>query len=143
MSDSTYTSAQTIYATRTARLTTANTMTETAIKQHESRSILTGCDMTSGTLAAGKLTESAEEFLNVITRLQLGAPALLFLAGHRPLAFAAGQFLHALTPLADLLDINECSELASLLSHPDGVDMLVQALESPAVVRNEAPVHDS
>ena len=65
----------------------------------------------------------------------LAAPALLYLAGHRPLAFAAGQLLALAAPLAAVLGLHQTMAWAHLLSTPDGVDSLQAALESPHAAR--------
>jgi hypothetical protein len=54
-------------------------------------------------------------------------PFLLFVVSHKPLAFLAGQMLYLIEPLADILDIEACAELAALLSEPEAVR---QALET-------------
>lgn len=59
----------------------------------------------------------------------LAAPALLFVAGHRPLAFAAGQLLAAAAPVAALLGLPQALDWARLLSDPAAVDCLQAALE--------------
>ena len=61
-------------------------------------------------------------------RRGLAAPALLYLAGHRPLAFAAGQLLALAAPLAAVLGLRQTMDWAHLLSTPEGVDRLQAAL---------------
>ena len=56
--------------------------------------------------------------------------ALLFLAGHRPLAFAASQLLYALQPIAELFDAPAFADVANMLSRPDGATRLETALTS-------------
>lgn len=58
----------------------------------------------------------------------LASPALLFVAGHRPLAFAAGQLLALAAPLAAVLGAPHVMEWAYTLSTPEGVDSLQTAL---------------
>ncbi len=53
--------------------------------------------------------------------------ALLFLVSHRPLAFACSQLLHVAHPLAAVLGIDACAELAADLGKPDGVRRLEAA----------------
>ena len=65
-----------------------------------------------------------------LDRRGLAAPALLYLAGHRPLAFAAGQLLALAAPLAAALGIDHTMEWAHLLSTSEGVDRLQAALET-------------
>ena len=61
-------------------------------------------------------------------RWQLTDAALLFLTGHRPLAFAIGQGLHLLAPVAALAGIDTLDELGSLLSRSDGTAILHDVL---------------
>jgi hypothetical protein len=63
-----------------------------------------------------------------IRRRQLATPFLLFLAGHRPLAFFAGQALHVTAPLGLLLGWGEIAGWADLLSAPDAAEQLEAAL---------------
>ena len=63
-----------------------------------------------------------------LDRRGLAAPALLYLAGHRPLAFAAGQLLALAAPLAAVLGLPHTMEWARLLSTPEGVHSLQAAL---------------
>ena len=58
----------------------------------------------------------------------LAAPALLFVAGHRPLAFAAGQLLALAAPLAAVLGQAHLMDWAHLLATTEGVDGLQAAL---------------
>lgn len=57
-------------------------------------------------------------------------PLLLFLVGHRPLAFVTGQFLYVVAPVAGLLGNFEISSWAALLSHPRGPWALEYLLQS-------------
>ena len=59
---------------------------------------------------------------------QLALPLLLFLVGHRPLAFITGQFLHLCVPGSALLGWPQIEQWASLLSHPNGPQVLEQEL---------------
>ena len=63
-----------------------------------------------------------------LDRRGLTAPALLYLAGHRPLAFAAGQLLALAAPLAAVLGLPHTMDWARLLSTPEGVHHLQAAL---------------
>lgn len=65
-----------------------------------------------------------------LQRRGLAAPALLYLVGHRPLAFAAGQLLALAAPLAAVLGLRRTMTWAHLLSTPEGVDSLQAALET-------------
>ena len=58
--------------------------------------------------------------IHALAQRQLALPGLLFLAGHRPLAFVMGQAMYVLAPLAMTLGIADWLAWAALLSHPDG-----------------------
>jgi hypothetical protein len=58
----------------------------------------------------------------------LALPLLCFIAGHRPLAFLAGQLLYVVEPLAGLLGQQGWRSWAALLSEPGGPDLLMQVL---------------
>ena len=47
-------------------------------------------------------------------------PVWLFVIGHRPLAFLAGQTLLSLAPLADLLGYEHLANTAHRMNEPDG-----------------------
>ncbi len=66
------------------------------------------------------LTPHIRTTLQQWARHQLALPALLLLAGNRPLAFMAGQTLAAGAPLAGLFDLTGWDEWAALLSSHDG-----------------------
>jgi hypothetical protein len=57
-------------------------------------------------------------FTEAMQRRQLTTPLYLFIAGHRPLAFYAGQLLHLLAPLALLGGWEGVNRWAELLSAP-------------------------
>lgn len=85
---------------------------------------------------ATPISESAALISPLAAALQrrgLAAPALLYLAGHRPLAFAAGQLLALAAPLAAVVGLRQTMAWAHLLSTPEGVDLLQAALESRRV----------
>lgn len=63
---------------------------------------------------------------------ELATTALLFLTGHRPLAFVTGQLLHVAAPAATLLGIDRCTTWATFLSDPAGAARLEQALHHAA-----------
>ena len=67
--------------------------------------------------------------LTNLKRWRLSHTLLLFLAGHRPLAFVASQGLYLVTPLADLLGVPALDRFAQLLSQPEGIRWLEQALQ--------------
>jgi hypothetical protein len=62
----------------------------------------------------------------------LATPLLLFVAGHRPLAFLAGQALYVTAPLGLLLGWDEITSWAELLSAPDAAQQLEAALGETA-----------
>ena len=62
---------------------------------------------------------SAEAIVHAITERRMMTPFLLFLASHKPLAFAMEQLLYMVEPLAGLLNVSACSELAALLSESE------------------------
>ena len=67
----------------------------------------------------------------------LTTPAILFLEAHRPLSFVAGQFLHALGPLAGLLvEERDVERLAESLCRRDGVERLVRSIEDEEARRH-------
>ena len=71
-------------------------------------------------------------------RWQLTDAALLFLTGHRPLAFAIGQGLHLLAPVAALAGIEALDELGNILSRSDGTAILHDALTTKKKVTIQA-----
>ena len=74
------------------------------------------------------LTPTIQQSVTALARRQLLAPALLYAAGHRPLAFVAGQSLALAAPWAALLGIPAVDDWATLLSDPAGPDALETAL---------------
>lgn len=71
-------------------------------------------------------------------RSRLALPALLFVAGHAPLAFAVGQLAHMATPVAALLGSRSLPAWAALLGDPHGITQLQQALAN-ALDENPGP----
>ena len=67
--------------------------------------------------------------LSNLKRWHLSHTVLLFLAGHRPLAFIIGQGLHLFAPLAELVGFATAERFAHLLSQPEGITWLEQALQ--------------
>lgn len=74
------------------------------------------------------LSPITQQFVEACARRQLAGPLLLFAASHRPLAFACGQTLHLLHPVAALLGTDLCGALAADLSAPDAARRLEDAL---------------
>lgn len=66
--------------------------------------------------------------LAAIHRRGLAMPLLLFLVGHRPLAFFTGQMLYVAAPLGALLGWENLDGWATLLSAPDATRRLESAL---------------
>lgn len=77
----------------------------------------------------------AEPLAATLAGRGLAAPALLFVAGHRPLAFAAAQLLALAAPLAAMLGQDGMMDWARLLSTPEGADDLQAALAGYANTR--------
>jgi hypothetical protein len=66
-----------------------------------------------------------------LDRRGMATPALLYLAAHRPLAFAAGHLLAVAAPLAALVGAAQVQAWAELLLAPEGVESLAAALGDP------------
>lgn len=77
---------------------------------------------------AAEVTPAMRRTIEILARRQMLAPALLFLAGHQPLLFFAGQGLALAAPLASMLGAGAIDDWAALLTHPDGPVMLHDAL---------------
>ena len=60
---------------------------------------------------------------------QMQLPTLLFVAGHRPLSFLIGQLLHTVAPVAALAGWPGCAVWANLLSDPEHLAVLEEALK--------------
>lgn len=76
----------------------------------------------------GQFDETIDATLSAIGQRRMVLPAVLFVAGHRPLAFVFGQVLLILQPLAALLGSDGLASWADLLSHPSGPDALSDRL---------------
>lgn len=59
---------------------------------------------------------------------ELTQPLLLFLAGHRPIAFAVGQVLILGSPIGAMFGWHAIADWADLFSHPNGPSQLEQLL---------------
>lgn len=55
---------------------------------------------------------------DVLRRRQMALPALLFVAGHRPLAFILGHLLLVMHPVTALLGADWAGEWGNLLTRP-------------------------
>jgi hypothetical protein len=73
-----------------------------------------------------------QRLFRYIGQRDLALPLLCFIAGHRPLAFMAGQMLYLFEPLAGLLGQSSVRAWAALLSDPAGPALLTQTLTSPS-----------
>ncbi|MFN8488543.1 MAG: hypothetical protein U0350_13165 [Caldilineaceae bacterium] len=73
-----------------------------------------------------------EQVVQTMAEYNLALPCLLFVVSHRPCAFLTGQLLYVVAPLAALLGFSACQEWAALLSQPEGVLWLEQALTNVA-----------
>jgi hypothetical protein len=69
-----------------------------------------------------------EEMAASLAQRQMLRPALLFLIGHRPFSFIAGQCLLLALPLGLLFPSWQLRTWADLLSHPQGMDRLESCL---------------
>ena len=83
--------------------------------------------------------ETIDEILFNIRQRRMVLPAILFLVGHRPLAFAFGQMLLTLHPLAGLLGADGFGAWGKLLSQPGGPSALTERLEDLLEEERHAP----
>ena len=75
--------------------------------------------------------ETAARVAAAVQRWGLRLPALLTLDAGRPLAFLGAQSLYIAEPILKLLLPQPIiNQLAQLLETPDGVEMLIEQLES-------------
>jgi len=81
------------------------------------------------TVPTTQLPASMQATIDSLASRQLLAPALLLLAGHRPLAFVAGQTLYLAAPVGAMLGFGGWTEWAQVLSDPRGTDQLLEALD--------------
>ena len=80
---------------------------------------------------------AADALRHELARRDLLTPALALLMSHRPLAFAAGQLLHLLDPLAILAGRRGLAEWATLLSDPEQLAQLEGGWCDPSPARGE------
>ncbi len=89
------------------------------------------------------LSSTLPSWVTFLARHKLAAPALLFAAGHRPLAFVTGQMIHLVDPVLGLLGFSawerRAGGWADLLSHPDGAEQILAALEAASSQPKDAP----
>ena len=76
------------------------------------------------------LTPNIRSLIATIQKQEMILPLLLFVAGHRPCAFLAGQTLHLFSPMMDLVGLPGCRDWAELLSSRAGPELLESYLES-------------
>lgn len=79
---------------------------------------------------SAELTPSIQRFIDAAASREMAETVLLFLAGHRPLAFVAGQALCVLSPVASLVGVAAVGEWSAILSDPHGPGLLADALEA-------------
>lgn len=77
-----------------------------------------------------QLPPRLEEMAIFLTQRQMLRPALLFLIGHRPFGFIAGQCLLLALPLGLLFPSWQVRPWADLFSHPQGMDRLERCLRT-------------
>ena len=81
-----------------------------------------------------EIDATIDETLSAIRQRRMVLPAVLLLAGNRPLAFTFGQLLLILQPLAVLLGSRGLDAWARVLTHPSGppalTDRLAELLEN-------------
>jgi len=71
-----------------------------------------------------------EKVARLIVKRGMAAPAVLFLESVGPLGFLGSQFLHALTPLLDLVcNQAELERMAHLLEKRESVSLLVEMIQ--------------
>lgn len=89
-----------------------------------------------------KIDGAIDDSLSAICQRRMVLPAILFLAGHRPLAFTCGQLLLILQPLAVLLGSKALDAWIRVLTHPSGppalTDRLAEILEKDRPSGREA-----
>jgi len=76
-----------------------------------------------------EIDATVDETLSAIRQRRMVLPAILLLAGHRPLAFTFGQLLLILQPLAVLLGSRGLDAWVRVLTHPNGPPALTDRLE--------------
>lgn len=84
--------------------------------------------------APAELPDSVLALVRAVHERRLAQVALLYLAGHAPLAFLAGTLLHGVVPVCGLLLgparlAHAVDDWADLLSRPEGLPALQAALE--------------
>lgn len=75
------------------------------------------------------MSPTIERVAQIAARHQFATPLLLFVAGHRPLAFFAGQLLYAVEPLGAIIGLPIWTHWAILLSDPAQTDQLIATLD--------------
>ena len=71
-----------------------------------------------------------ERIARQVVRFGMVVPAILALESVRPLSYVGSQFMHMLTPsLGAALNAQDWQELAELLEHREGLEVLLRAIE--------------
>ena len=84
-------------------------------------------------LEAHRREELIDQLALRTMRLGLATPAILLLETCKPLAFLGGQMMWAAQPFLNLWwKEKDLTELAQLLEDGEGVESLIERLESPA-----------
>ncbi len=92
---------------------------------------------------SAKITPRIRQTMQEAANRGLSGPLLLFMAGHRPLAFVASQLLTLVAPTAALIGYPELQEWAELLSDPHSLDRLEHTLETwPDLAADRVPEED-
>ena len=93
--------------------------------------------------AKPQLSPTLPPWVTFLAQRKLAGPALLFAAGHRPLAFVTGQLMHVAAPVVGLLGLSGwdrgAEAWADLLSQPDGPEQILAALEAARSQLEEGP----
>jgi hypothetical protein len=89
------------------------------------------------------LAERLAPLFAVIAERRLASSLLLFVAGHRPCAFLAGQAIYMTEPLCDLMGVPGSRTLAELLCRPDGFDAIAARLLISDAVEPDATEPDA
>lgn len=71
-----------------------------------------------------------DQCAQALRRWRMVTPALMFLESHRPLSFIASQLMLVAEPAMSLImPVDGPRELSRLLEDPEGISLLVDALE--------------
>lgn len=87
------------------------------------------------------LSPDARQLIRRLAQREMALPALCFIAGHRPLAFALSQCLYLAAPLALLLGQQQWLTWAALLGSDQGMSLVENALAEQLKPRTTQPAH--